>query len=80
MIKEEYCNKMKNKKLKYYDEVSPLSHFYDFGLTPEDIKQSILDSFSPYFVNQENLEKYAISDLTSNWLAYLSIYKEYPDP
>lgn len=70
---------MENKKLKYYDEVSPLSHFYDFGLTPEDIKLSILESFSPYFINQENLEKYAISDLTSTWLAYLSVHKEYPD-
>lgn len=67
------------KKLKYYNKVSPLSHFYDFGLTPEDIKLSIIDSFSPYFVNQKNLEKYAISDLTTNWLAYLSVYKEYPE-
>lgn len=70
---------MENKKLKYYDEVSPLSHFYDFGLTPDDIKVSIIESFSPYFSNHENLKKYAISDLTSNWLAYLSVYKEYPD-
>lgn len=70
---------MKKKKLKYYNKVSPLSHFYDFGLTPEDIKLSIIDSFSPYFVNQKNLEKYAISDLTTNWLAYLSVYKEYPE-
>lgn len=70
---------MEYKNIKNYNEVSPISHFYDFGLTPNDIKHSILDSFSPYFVNQENLEKYAISDLTSNWLAYLSVYKEYPD-
>ncbi|MBK7805971.1 MAG: hypothetical protein IPJ51_06700 [Saprospiraceae bacterium] len=70
---------MENKKLKYYDEVSPLSHFYDFGLTPDDIKVSIIDSFSPYFSNHENLKKYAISDLTSIWLAYFSVYKEYPD-
>ncbi|APQ17468.1 hypothetical protein [Maribacter hydrothermalis] len=70
---------MENKKVKYYDKVSPLSHFYDFGLTPDDIKVSIIDSFAPYFSNQENLKKYAVSDLTSNWLAYLSVYKEYPD-
>lgn len=70
---------MKNKKLKHYNKVSPISHFYDFGLSPEDIKLSILDSFSSYFTNQKNLEKYAISDLTSTWLAYLSIYKEYPN-
>lgn len=70
---------MENKKLKYYDDVSPLSHFYDFGLTPDDIKVSIIDSFAPYFSNQDNLKKYAISDLTSNWLAYLSVYKEDPD-
>lgn len=70
---------MEYKNIKNYDKVSPFSHFYDFGLTPEDIKLSILDSFSPYFLNQENLEKYAISDLTTNWLAYLSVYKEYPE-
>ncbi|WP_139959928.1 hypothetical protein [Flavicella sediminum] len=70
---------MENKKIKYYDEVSPFYHFYDFGLTPDDIKVSIIDSFAPYFSNQENLKKYAVSDLTSNWLAYLSVYKEYPD-
>ncbi|OBR41945.1 hypothetical protein A9200_00715 [Maribacter hydrothermalis] len=74
-----YCKLMENKKVKYYDKVSPLSHFYDFGLTPDDIKVSIIDSFAPYFSNQENLKKYAVSDLTSNWLAYLSVYKEYPD-
>lgn len=70
---------MENKKLKYYDDVSPLSHFFDFGLTPDDVKVSIIDSFSPYFTNQDNLKKYAISDLTSNWLAYLSVYKEHPE-
>ncbi|WP_303917897.1 hypothetical protein [Draconibacterium sediminis] len=70
---------MESKKLKYYDEVSPISHLYDFGLTPDDIKASIIHSFSPYFTNQDNLQKHAISDLTSNWLAYLSVYKEYPE-
>ncbi len=70
---------MESKKLKYYDVVSPISHLYDFGLTPDDIKSSIIHSFSPYFVNQDNLKKHSISDLTSNWLAYLSVYKEYPD-
>ena len=70
---------MESKKLKYYDVVSPISYFYDFGLTPDDIKSSIINSFSPYFVNQDNLKKHSISHLTSNWLAYLSVYKEYPD-
>lgn len=70
---------MESKKLKYYDEVSPISHLYDFGLTPDDIKASIIHSFSPYFTNQNNLKKHAISDLTSNWLAYLSVYKDYPE-
>jgi hypothetical protein len=72
-------NNMEYKNIKNYYELSPLSHFYDFGLTQKDIKLSILGSFSPYFVNQDNLEKYAMSDLTTNWLAYLSVYKEYPD-
>lgn len=70
---------MERKNLKYYDVVSPISHFYDFGLTPDDIKESIIHSFSLYFTNQDNLKKHAISDLTSNWLAYLSVYKENPD-
>lgn len=70
---------MESKKLKYYDEVSPISHLYDFGMTPDDIKASIIHSFSPYFTNQDNLKKHAISDLTSNWLAYLSVYKDYPE-
>lgn len=66
-------------KLKHYVETSPLSHFYEFGLTPKDIKELIIETFKPYFENLENLEKYAVSDLTTNWLAFVSIYKEFPD-
>lgn len=68
-----------SKKLDDFEKSSPLSIFYDFGLEPNDIKGSIIESFSDYFENKENLESNAVSDLVNNWLAYLTVNRDFPD-
>ncbi|RYM33299.1 hypothetical protein ERX46_10160 [Brumimicrobium glaciale] len=67
------------RKIEHFDEASPLSLFYEFGLHPNEIKESIIDTFSPYFENKQNLERYAVSDFVNNWLSYLSVYRDSPD-
>jgi hypothetical protein len=56
-----------------------MSLLYEFGMTPTDIKSSIIDSFSKYFNNSDNLEKYAITDLVGTWISYLTSNRNYPD-
>ncbi|EMM87467.1 hypothetical protein LEP1GSC039_0955 [Leptospira santarosai str. 2000027870] len=58
---------------------NPMSLIYEFGMNQEDIKESIIDSFRPYFKNYSNLTKYAVSDLVGTWLSYLTILKERPN-
>lgn len=70
---------MIKRKIEEFDEHSPLSHFYEFGTSPGDIKELIIESFSPYFSNKKNLEIYATSDLVNNWLSYVTVYKDSPD-
>lgn len=53
------------RKIEHFDEASPLSLFYEFGLLPNEIKESIIDTFSPYFENKQNLERYAVPDFVS---------------
>lgn len=68
-----------NEKIIDYEKSNPLSLFYEFGLSPDDIKSSIIDAFSEYFQNVDNLHKYAISDLVSTWLSFIIVYKDHPD-
>ncbi len=58
---------------------NPMSLFYEFGMTPDEIKSSIIDSFSSYFKNPDNLNEFAVSDLVGTWLSYLTIYRDHPD-
>lgn len=66
-------------KIEHFEETSPLSLFYEFGLSPDEIKATIIDTFSPYFENEKNLEKYAVNDFVNNWLSYLTIYRDNQD-
>lgn len=66
------------KSINKYYEWNPLSHFYEFGLSPQEVKTSIIDSFTPYFETKANLEKHASSDLVNIWLLHLSIGRDYP--
>lgn len=67
------------KKLADFKGSNPISLFYEFGMTPEDIKSAIIDSFSSYFKNVSNLQQYSISDLVGTWLSYLTLCNDYPD-
>lgn len=62
-----------------FDKQSPLSVFYEFGLSPDEIKNEIINCFSFYFQNKEILEEQAIPLLTNNWLSYITIYRDTPD-
>ena len=66
-------------KIKEFNESHQLSHFYEFGLSPDEIKELITDSLNPYFLNKNNLEIYAISDLVNCWLSFVSVQKDYPE-
>jgi hypothetical protein len=66
-------------KLTKFKDSNPVSFFYEFGMSPDEIKASIIESFNPYFENCENLRSYAVSDLVGTWLSYETIYKNHPD-
>ncbi|NQX40777.1 hypothetical protein SAMN05421820_104182 [Pedobacter steynii] len=70
--------KSHKRKLKKLQKIDPLSHFYKFGMTAEDIQASILDSLSPFFSDQNILKKYSMTTLATDWLAFLSL--EAKDP
>lgn len=66
-------------KLGAFKASDPIPLFYEFGMTPEDIKAGLIDGFSGYFQNQSNLHQYAITDLMNSWLAFLTLGRDYPD-
>ncbi|WP_185286010.1 hypothetical protein [Chryseobacterium indologenes] len=72
---------MKNfdKKIKEFENSNPFSLFYEFGASPEEIKINIIQTFSEYFYNKNNLEQLAIKDLVPTWLVYLNIQKDFPE-
>lgn len=72
---------MKNfdEKLSQFNNSNHINLFYEFGMNPDDIKSSIIETFQKYFQNTDNLKKYAISDLVPNWLSYLTISRDSPD-
>lgn len=61
------------------EKSNPISLFYEFGFDPEDIKSSIVNTFSEHFLNQENLNKYAINNLISTWILYITVYRDSPE-
>ena len=52
-----------NKVLAGVRRHSPLLTFVELGLTPEEIKKSIIDLLSPYFTNHSILQKWAVEVL-----------------
>ncbi|HSU28430.1 MAG TPA: hypothetical protein VLJ68_08615 [Chitinophagaceae bacterium] len=67
------------KKLSEFQKSNPVSVFYEFGMSPDDVKSAIVDSFNEYFQNPKTLNEHAIPDLVGTWLSYLTIYRDYPD-
>lgn len=59
-------------------EKSPLPVLYEAGYTPELIKESIINTFSPYFLDHNSLEKHAINWLVSDWINFIRITIQYP--
>ena len=71
---------MKNKeKITDFERTNPLSLFYEFGMSPDELKSEIIDCFSNYFQNQERLKKYATTDLVNNWLSYILVERDSPE-
>ena len=57
---------------------SPIPLLLENGYTPSTIKAEIIETFEPYFQNRDNLEKYAIDYLVSDWINFLRITIKYP--
>lgn len=66
-------------QLEDFDKSNPISIFFELGYSEADIKASIIETFSPFFENQNNLEEYAISDFVNNWFSYLTIIRDSPE-
>ena len=58
---------------------SPLNFLYDNGYTPETVKAEIVSTLKPFFKNQDNLEKYAITFLVSDWVQFLKLKAFHPE-
>ncbi|WDE11852.1 hypothetical protein [Thalassomonas haliotis] len=67
------------KNIENYYNSNFLSYFYECGMSPEEIKESLFDSLSTYFLDKQNFKKYAFSELVNTWQMYLSVYKEFPE-
>ncbi|PKP30511.1 MAG: hypothetical protein CVT99_12645 [Bacteroidetes bacterium HGW-Bacteroidetes-16] len=57
---------------------SPIPLLLENGYTPSRIKYEIIETFTPYFQNPTNLEKYAINYLVADWINFLRISIKYP--
>jgi hypothetical protein len=67
------------KKLAAFKSSNHVALFYEFGMTPEDIKSAIIDTFGDYFRNNEVLKEEAVNSLVNSWLSYLTIQRDYPE-
>ncbi|MBU3010708.1 hypothetical protein KO506_04805 [Polaribacter vadi] len=71
---------MKNKgKIADFEQSNPLPLFFEFGMSPDELKSEIIDCFSKYFQNEERLKKFATSDLVNNWLSYILVERDSPE-
>lgn len=52
---------------------NPLLHMIEMGNTPDDIKEAVIDSLSPYFENEDILEKNAINLLVTESINLLKL-------
>ncbi len=57
---------------------SPIPVLLENGYTPDSIKAEILETFKPYFRNHDNLERFAIDSLVSDWINFLRLTINYP--
>jgi len=57
---------------------SPLSLLYENDCTPETIKSEMLNDFRPYFLNEDSLEKYALSYMVADWINFMRVGIVYP--
>lgn len=64
-------------KLKNFNQSNLSKTLYEFGITPESMKDLIIEQFYDYFENKEQLNKKTIENLTTIWFSYLSIQKEF---
>lgn len=70
---------------KYRDKIDDFNKnnfseiLYEFGITPNEVKQLIIEQFHEYFQNQDNLQRHAINDLTAVWYSFLTIQRDFKD-
>lgn len=57
---------------------SPIPVLLENGYTPDSIKAEIIETFKPYFKNLDNLERFAIDSLVSDWINFLRLTINYP--
>lgn len=67
------------KRITDYQKVNLLNSFYEFGITPDEVKQQVIETFTPLFKNKEYLENYSINYLVEPWLSYLTIDRDKPE-
>jgi len=71
---------LKNKgKIADFEKSNPLPLFYEFGMSPDELKSEIIDCFSKYFQNEERLKTFATTDLVNNWLSYILVERDSPE-
>lgn len=56
---------------------SPFPLLYEFGATPDSIKDAIVESFLPFFRNPGNLKEHAIDFLVEIWVVYLKACRDH---
>lgn len=62
-----------------FEKSNPLPLFYEFGMSPDELKSEIIDCFSKYFQNKERLKTFATTDLVNNWLSYILVERDSPE-
>lgn len=66
-------------KLKNFDQTNFSKTLYEFGITPEEVRECIIEQFHDYFQNKEKLKENTIENLTTVWYSYLSIQRDFKD-
>lgn len=71
-------NKYQN-KINDFNKANFSKLLYEFGITPNEVKQLIIEQFQGYFQNQKNLRSHTINDLATTWHSFLTIQRDYKD-
>jgi hypothetical protein len=67
------------KKITDFESRNPLSLFYEFGMSPDELKSEIIECFSNYFQNKQRLKTHSTTDLVNNWLSFLLVQNDFPE-